>query len=65
MFEENPKLLNYLLEGLKLVTHRNVMMIILEAIEHVCKHDVVLQLTEEKFKESIEACDNFKYLEAL
>ena len=43
----------------------NAIMAILDAIEHLCKLDIELQLREEKFKDEIEASENFVFLENL
>ena len=43
----------------------NAIMAILDGIEHLCKLDVELQLGEEKFKDEIEASENFVFLENL
>ena len=65
MLEAHENLLPALLKGLKLVTHRKVMMTILDAIEHLCRLDIGLQLSEEKFKDAIEASEGYELLNEL
>ena len=62
MFVEHQDLIDSFLKGLQLTSRLNAVMAVLDAIEHLCKFDVDLNLREERFKDEIEASVNFRFL---